>query len=108
MSLRRVPAHTIAGGFSTLIAMLPWKFAEAEGLSEDASAGIAAVFLATLALSAWLLRKRAWVRQRNYALAPFHDEVFSLEFFLRDFAAFALVLLILYGGIWIALAYHGL
>jgi hypothetical protein len=107
MSLSRVPAHTAAGGFSTLIAMVPWKLAEASGLSEDTGAQLGGLFLAVLAMAAWTLRKAPWVRARNYPIALFHGEVFSLAHYLRDFAAFSLVMLLLFGGIWIALSIYG-
>jgi hypothetical protein len=100
-----MPAHTIAGGFSTLVALGPWKLAEASGLSENASALLAGGSLALLALAAFRLRKTPWVQRRNFPLTALHGEVFSLSHYLRDFATYALLMLIMFGGIWIALSY---
>jgi hypothetical protein len=105
MALSRVPAHSAAGGFSTLVALIPWKLAEAAGLGEDVGALLGGVVLAVLAVLAWSLREAPWVRQRNYPLSALRGEVFSLSQYLRDFAGFSLLMLLVYGGLWIALAY---
>jgi hypothetical protein len=100
-----MPAHTIAGGFSTLVALVPWKLAEAWGLSEDVSALLGGGSLALLGLAAFRLRKVPWVQRRSFPLTALHGEVFSLSHYFLDFASFALLMLIMFGGIWIALSY---
>jgi hypothetical protein len=60
--------------------------------------------LRELALAAFCLRKTSWVQRRNFPLTALHGEVFSLSHYLQDFASYALLMLIMFGGIWIALS----
>jgi hypothetical protein len=97
----RVPLHTAAGAFSTLIVLVPWHVLEAAGLDEDSAASIAGVCLFGLALAALALR-RAPFAQKELRVAAY-SEIFHLPSYLRAFAMYAFAELALVVGILIYL-----
>lgn len=101
MSTYRVPLHTGAGAFSTLIVLVPWQGLEAAGLGEGAAASIAGGCLFVLAVAA-LLAHRAPFAQKEAYVAVFR-ETFRVPDYLRAFALYAFAELALVAGL---LAYH--
>jgi hypothetical protein len=101
MSTSRVPLHTGAGAFSTLIVLVPWQGLEAAGLDEDAAASIGAACLFVLAVAALLVRGAPFA-QKEAHLTLFR-ETFRVPDYLRAFALYAFAELALVAAL---LAYH--
>jgi hypothetical protein len=95
LSAYRVPADTAAGGFATLIVLLPWEICQAAGMHEEPATYLAAGLLLVMTFAALVLR-RSSVAQRSYHLS-FFGEDFRVASFLLAFALFALAELVLAG-----------
>jgi hypothetical protein len=95
VSAYRIPVDTAAGGFATLIVLLPWEVWQAAGMHELPATYLGAGLLLVMALGALLLR-RSSVAQQSYRV-PFFGEDFRIASFLLAFALFALAELVLAG-----------
>jgi len=104
VSAHRLPAHTAAGGFATLVVMVPWKILEACGLPEGRAAALSAGLLLMAAIAALALR-RAPFAQKQFPL-KLYRETFQLSMFLQAFGIFALAELALVGGLYLFLSAH--
>jgi len=95
LSAYRVPVDTAAGGFATLIILVPWEICQGAGMREESATYLSAGLLLVMAFGALVLR-RAPMAQKSYSLTLL-DERFRIHDFLLAFALFALAELILAG-----------
>lgn len=98
----RLPLHTVLGCFATLLVTIPMKLAQGAGFTEDGAMQLAGLCLLVLAVLAFVLHRRRWVQARGFHVAALRQR-FELSQFLRAFAMFAAVELVVITGLWFAL-----